>query len=83
MKRKIIVITIISTLLLGILLYFFIFSNKEELILEINGNDIKLPYGELYNEMGAIAKVCKKNKCLDVSNQIEISNNIDQTNTGK
>ena len=77
MKNVLIKISIIIALILIVSLSIIYYSS-EKVILTINGEErIILNLEDEYNEKGVIAKVCKFNKCKDITNQVSITGSVD------
>lgn len=81
MKKKIIIIIICFIVLFCSILSINLFRKK--VILEVdNLDDISLLLGENYKEDGATAELCNAFKCVDYSNEVLITNDIDVNKIG-
>ncbi len=83
MKKWIIAISLAFLIIAAVLTVIFAMP-KERFELTLEGNEsIELELLEEYNEPGYTAKSCKREKCKDLTSEVEVENNISSGITGK
>lgn len=83
MKKWIIAISLAFLIIAAVLTVIFAMP-KERFELTLEGNEsVELELLEEYNEPGYTAKSCKREKCKDLTSEVEVENNISSGITGK
>ena len=83
MKKNIFIIgSIVITFLITIVVCIYYFS--ERVLISINGSDVvQLKLNDIYDDMGANAKVCHMSECRDISSDIVYKIDLDNSRLGE